>query len=79
MSPDPNYAPTSPRESPMWMDAVSVFDGDIRPVLNLLEGSPLHQREVLEHNVEIPKLANGLGGVALLPLASPDRPGEPRA
>ena len=43
------------------MDAVSVFDGDIRPVINLLEGSPHHQQEVLEHNVEILKLVDQLG------------------
>lgn len=56
-----SYAPTSPRSSHMSMDAVSVFDGDIRPVLNLLQDSPTHQRQVAEHNIEILKLVNELG------------------
>ena len=45
----------------MSTNAVSVFDGDIRPVINLLEGSPHHQQEVLDHNVEILKLVDELG------------------
>jgi len=52
---------TTPRESPMSMDAVSVFDGDIVPVLNLLEGSHHHQQDVLEHNAEILRLVDELG------------------
>ena len=45
----------------MSMDAVSVFDGDIRPVINLLEGHPRQQQQVLEDNLEILKLVDELG------------------
>jgi hypothetical protein len=45
----------------MSMDAVGVFDGDIKPVISLLEGYPRQQQEVLEHNAEIPKLVDELG------------------
>ena len=61
MSPVPSFAPTSPRESPMSMDAVTVFDGDIQPVLNLLEGHPRQQQQVLEENLEILRLVDELG------------------
>ena len=45
----------------MSMDAVGVFDGDIKPVISLLECYPRQQQEVLEHNAEILKLVDELG------------------
>ena len=44
MSPSDDVWSQASGSSPMSMDAVSVFDGDIRPVINLLEGSPHHQQ-----------------------------------
>jgi hypothetical protein len=55
---------SSPRGSPMSMDAVSVFDGDIQPVINLLESHPREQQQVVEDNLEILKLVNELGSGA---------------
>ena len=49
-------SPTTPRESAMSRDAVSAFDGDIKP-----EGYPRHQQQVPEDNVESSKLVDELG------------------
>ena len=44
----------------MSMDAVSLFDGDIRLVTNFLECPPHYRHEVLKRNVEILKFVDEL-------------------